>query len=76
MFNDCPTRGSVPGQNICTTKVIAPGAPPTSMSNTSISTQVDAVQQISVVANLLRTLQGDVKEQAMAYLKDVAGLDF
>ncbi len=52
------------------------GAPSTSMSDTSTLTQVDAVQQISVVANLLWTLQGDAKEQAMTYLKDVAGLDF
>ncbi len=46
------------------------------MSDTSTSTQVDAIQQISAMANLLRTLQGDAKEQAMTYLKDVANLDF
>ncbi len=27
MSNDCPKRGPVPGQNVCTTKVIVPGAP-------------------------------------------------
>ncbi len=68
--------GPVPGQNVCTTKVIAPSAPFTSMSDTFTLTQVNTIQQISVVANLLQTWQGDAKEQAMAYLKDVAGLDF
>ncbi len=76
MSNDCPTCGPVSGRNICTIEVIVPGAPSTFMSDTSTSTQVDAVQQISVVTNLLWTLQGNAKEQAMAYLKDVASLDF
>ncbi len=53
MSNDYPMCGPIPGRNVCTTKVIVPGAPSTSMSNTSTSTQVNAVQQISVVANLL-----------------------
>ncbi len=74
--NDCPMHDPVPGWNVCITKVIAPCAPSTSMFNTSTSTQVDAVQQISVMTNLLWTLQGDAKEQAIAYLKDVISLDF
>ncbi len=76
MSNNCLTRSPIPGQNVCTTKVIVLSASFTSMSNTPTSTQINAVQQISVMANLLWTLQRDAKEQAMAYLKNVAGLDF
>lgn len=81
MSANCPNRSGpsalVPSRTIRTADTsVAPAAIPTSSSDTAPASSADAIQQISNAANLLRSLQGDEKAQALAFLKDVAGLDF
>lgn len=80
MSKDCPNRfgtstpAQAPSRNVRAADTSA--AVPTSPANTTPASSADAVQQISNMAAMLRGLQGDDKAQALAYLKDVAGLDF
>lgn len=75
---NCPTR-TTPGtpqstRNIRATDVAT--SSPSTDTAAPVTDSTNAIAQISAVANLLRGLQGEDKEQAVACLRDVAGLDF
>ena len=75
---NCPTR-TTPGtpqstRNIRATDVAT--SSPSTDTTAPVTDSTNAIAQISAVANLLRGLQGEDKEQAVACLRDVAGLDF
>lgn len=80
MSRDCPNRSGpsapTPSRTIRAADTSAVNTAVPTSSDTVPASSADAIQQISNAANLLRGLQGDDKAQALAFLKDVAGLDF